>query len=120
MEKECANAVSRLIDRGAIAGGEERVYILFMLSTFKHFVPHSSPIFPPLVSPPPPPPCLPRCLAQQSRFQQMSEAIIGRIDEMGTRIDDLEHSIGDLMAQAGIDEAAEGDAAPEGAGKLEQ
>ena len=41
---------------------------------------------------------------QQSRFQQMSEAIIGRIDEMGTRIDDLEHSIGDLMQQAGIDE----------------
>jgi|TARA_B110000211_G_C13625698_1_gene355189 heat shock factor-binding protein 1 len=34
----------------------------------------------------------------------MSEAIIGRIDEMGTRIDDLEHSIGDLMTQAGIDE----------------
>ena len=53
---------------------------------------------------------------------QMSEAIIGRIDEMGTRIDDLEHSIGDLMAQAGIDEAAEGEsgAAPETAAKLEQ
>ena len=52
----------------------------------------------------------------------MSEAIIGRIDEMGTRIDDLEHSIGDLMAQAGIDESAaeEGGAAPESAGKLEQ
>ena len=41
----------------------------------------------------------------QSRFQQMSEAIIGRIDEMGTRIDDLEGSIGELMAQAGIEEA---------------
>ncbi len=36
----------------------------------------------------------------------MSEAIIGRIDEMGTRIDDLEHSIGDLMQQAGIDEVS--------------
>ena len=34
----------------------------------------------------------------------MSEAIIGRIDEMGTRIDDLEGSIGELMSQAGIDE----------------
>jgi hypothetical protein len=45
---------------------------------------------------------------QQSRFQQMSEAIIGRIDEMGTRIDDLEHSIGDLMQQAGIDEVEGG------------
>ena len=29
----------------------------------------------------------------QSRFQQMSDSIIGRIDEMGARIDDLEHSI---------------------------
>jgi len=38
----------------------------------------------------------------------MSEAIIGRIDEMGTRIDDLEHSIGDLMQQAGIDEVEGG------------
>lgn len=33
----------------------------------------------------------------QSRFSTMSEAIIGRIDEMGNRIDDLEKSIGDLM-----------------------
>eukprot|EP00968_Pinguiococcus_pyrenoidosus_P008936 scaffold672_cov268-Pinguiococcus_pyrenoidosus.AAC.5 len=31
------------------------------------------------------------CLApQQGRFQQMSETIVGRIDEMGARIDDLE------------------------------
>ena len=29
----------------------------------------------------------------QGRFQQMSDSIIGRIDEMGARIDDLEHSI---------------------------
>ena len=28
------------------------------------------------------------------------------VDEMGTRIDDLEKSIGELMAHAGIDEAA--------------
>lgn len=34
----------------------------------------------------------------------MSEAIIGRIDEMGNRIDDLEKSINDLMEQVGIDE----------------
>lgn len=52
--------------------------------------------------------------AQQTRFQTMSEAIIGRIDEMGNRIDDLEKSIGELMSQAGIDEseAAAGGAAP--------
>ena len=31
----------------------------------------------------------------------MSEAIIGRIDEMGTRIDDLERSIADLMTSTG-------------------
>lgn len=36
---------------------------------------------------------------QQSRFNQMSTSIIGRIDEMGTRIDDLEKSIGELMQQ---------------------
>jgi hypothetical protein len=37
--------------------------------------------------------------AQQQRFNQMSTTIIGRIDEMGTRIDDLEKSIADLMQQ---------------------
>ena len=41
---------------------------------------------------------------QQTRFQQMSDSIIGRIDEMGSRIDDLEKSIGDLIQQAGLDE----------------
>ena len=33
----------------------------------------------------------------------MSEAIIGRIDEMGSRIDELEASI-ELMAQAGVED----------------
>ena len=32
----------------------------------------------------------------------MSDAIITRIDEMGSRIDDLEKSIGELMTQAGM------------------
>lgn len=40
----------------------------------------------------------------QTRFQEMSDAIINRIDEMGARIDDLEKSIGELMQQAGIEE----------------
>jgi hypothetical protein len=35
----------------------------------------------------------------QSRFQAMSDAVIGRIDEMGARIDDLEKSISQLMEQ---------------------
>jgi len=43
----------------------------------------------------------------QGRFGQMSDAIIGRIDEMGNRIDDLEKSIGDLMAQAGVEDGAD-------------
>ena len=32
----------------------------------------------------------------------MSTSIIGRIDEMGNRIDDLEKSIGDLMQQVSL------------------
>ena len=36
---------------------------------------------------------------QQSKFQQMSEQIIGRLDEMGQRVDDLEKNISDLMQQ---------------------
>ena len=43
---------------------------------------------------------------QQQRFNQMSGSIIGRIDEMGNRIDDLEKSISDLMQQAGVDAKA--------------
>ena len=38
----------------------------------------------------------------QTRFQTMSEAIIGRIDELGSRIDDLEKSISDLMEEVRI------------------
>ena len=40
---------------------------------------------------------------QQSRFQDMSENIIGRIDEMGSRIDDLEKSVGELIQNVGVD-----------------
>ncbi|KAG5678758.1 hypothetical protein PVAND_008402 [Polypedilum vanderplanki] len=40
----------------------------------------------------------------QDKFQCMSEQIIGRIDEMGNRIDDLEKSISELMQQAGVSE----------------
>ena len=45
----------------------------------------------------------------QGRFSQMSDAIIGRIDEMGNRIDDLEKSIADLMEQAGVEPPGEKD-----------
>mmetsp|Transcript_23406 Transcript_23406/g.37230 ORF Transcript_23406/g.37230 Transcript_23406/m.37230 type:complete len:95 (-) Transcript_23406:41-325(-) len=38
------------------------------------------------------------------RFQEMSDSIIGRLDDMGKRLDELESSIGELMTQAGIDE----------------
>lgn len=41
-----------------------------------------------------------RTRLQQNRFGQMSDTIIGRVDEMSSRIDDLEKSIQDLMVQA--------------------
>ncbi|NP_001129657.1 heat shock factor-binding protein 1-like protein 1 [Danio rerio] len=39
----------------------------------------------------------------QSRFQNLSEQIISKMDEMGTRIDDLEKNVADLMTQAGAE-----------------
>jgi len=36
---------------------------------------------------------------QNARFQGMSDTIIGRIDEMGSKIEELEKSINELMAQ---------------------
>jgi len=43
----------------------------------------------------------------QNRFQTMSDNIIGRIDEMGKRIDDLEGSIGELVNEAQNDPDAQ-------------
>jgi len=43
----------------------------------------------------------------QDKFEGMSKQILGRIDEMGSRIDDLEKSIATLMEQAGIEEEDE-------------
>jgi heat shock factor-binding protein 1 len=45
----------------------------------------------------------------QQRFQTMSDQIIGRIDEMGNRIDDLEKSIADLVQEAQTDSSAVAD-----------
>ena len=42
---------------------------------------------------------------QEARFKGMSDTIIGRIDEMGKRVEDLERSITELMDSTG---AAEG------------
>uniref|UniRef100_A0A7S4I6V7 Heat shock factor binding protein 1 n=1 Tax=Odontella aurita TaxID=265563 RepID=A0A7S4I6V7_9STRA len=39
----------------------------------------------------------------QTRFSQMGDSILGRIDAMGNQIDELEHSVKDLMDQAGVD-----------------
>ena len=36
---------------------------------------------------------------QQQKFEQMSDQIIGRLDEMGKRVDDLEKNINELMQQ---------------------
>lgn len=37
------------------------------------------------------------------RIQSMADQILGKIDTMGKRVDDLEKSMMDLMAQAGVD-----------------
>ena len=51
----------------------------------------------------------------QSRFQTMSDNIINRIDEMGGRIDDLEKSISDLVAEAQSDaDGQQNKSAPKG------
>jgi hypothetical protein len=49
---------------------------------------------------------------QQGRFEDMSRVILRRIDDMGSRIDALEASIGELVTQAGGDAAGLGVAAP--------
>ena len=36
---------------------------------------------------------------QQQKFQQMSEQIIGRLDEMGKRVEELEKNVGELVQQ---------------------
>jgi hypothetical protein len=40
---------------------------------------------------------LPATSRQQTRFTQMSESIVTKVDQMGARLDDLEKSIADLM-----------------------
>jgi len=57
----------------------------------------------------------------QSRFSALSDSIIGRIDDMGDKIDGLEQNISELMEQAGaiqIDATGvNGANPPEGAGR---
>lgn len=48
----------------------------------------------------------------QSRFEEMSGSIIHRIEEMSGRIDDLEHSIAELMQQAGVEDGDTATASP--------
>lgn len=40
---------------------------------------------------------------QQARFADMGNSILGRMDDMGTRMDELEQSIASLLDQAGLD-----------------
>jgi len=40
---------------------------------------------------------------QTKHFDQMGQTILGRINEMGSRVDDMERTIGDLMNQAGLE-----------------
>jgi len=39
----------------------------------------------------------------QTRFETMSQNIVSKIDEMGTKIDELEQSINDLKAEMGTE-----------------
>ncbi|XP_048196412.1 heat shock factor-binding protein 1-like [Perognathus longimembris pacificus] len=40
----------------------------------------------------------------QDKFQILSEQITGKINDMSSRVDDLERNIADLMSQAGVEE----------------
>lgn len=42
----------------------------------------------------------------QGRFQKMSENIMARMDDMGSKIEELEKSITDLVDQTGVEEPA--------------
>lgn len=49
-------------------------------------------------------PGVPFHLLQTERFTTMSTSILGRIDEMGARIDELEKQIEDMVQQAGTED----------------
>eukprot|EP00547_Thalassionema_nitzschioides_P006613 CAMPEP_0194211634 /NCGR_PEP_ID=MMETSP0156-20130528/10773_1 /TAXON_ID=33649 /ORGANISM="Thalassionema nitzschioides, Strain L26-B" /LENGTH=85 /DNA_ID=CAMNT_0038939253 /DNA_START=84 /DNA_END=338 /DNA_ORIENTATION=+ len=40
------------------------------------------------------------------KFTNMGDSIMGRMNEMSTRMDELEHSISDMMNQAGMESSA--------------
>lgn len=40
----------------------------------------------------------------QQRFQSISEQLESKLDQMGTRINDLEKNVTELMTQAGMEE----------------
>jgi len=39
----------------------------------------------------------------QGKFQNTSDHIVSRMEDMGERIDDLEKNIAEILAQAGVD-----------------
>mmetsp|Transcript_124060 Transcript_124060/g.185420 ORF Transcript_124060/g.185420 Transcript_124060/m.185420 type:complete len:107 (-) Transcript_124060:159-479(-) len=42
-------------------------------------------------------------LEMETEFNEVGDSILGRMNEMGKRMDDLENSISDLMNQAGLE-----------------
>ncbi|XP_012694434.1 heat shock factor-binding protein 1-like [Clupea harengus] len=46
------------------------------------------------------------------KFQAMSDKILSRMEEMGSRIDDLEDNVADLMRQSGMDECQTAEETP--------
>mmetsp|Transcript_35779 Transcript_35779/g.86370 ORF Transcript_35779/g.86370 Transcript_35779/m.86370 type:complete len:91 (+) Transcript_35779:132-404(+) len=53
----------------------------------------------------------------QTRFNRLSDTIVGRIDDMGTKIDELEKSVNDLMDQTGIESTTPSESVAKGAVK---
>lgn len=42
-------------------------------------------------------------ITQQTRFSRLSDTILGRIDDMGSKIDELEKNINELVEQTGAE-----------------
>ncbi len=59
---------------------------------------------------------------QQTRFNRLSDNILDRVDTMGSKIDQLEKSINELIDEAGIETtngAKKGDAGKKSGGELD-
>lgn len=58
-------------------------------------------------------------LLKNTKFTRIGESIMGRMNEMNARMDELELSIVDLMNQAGLEPASSSALSPNSAGSAE-